>query len=168
MRKKTLFAASLALMVLMAACTEKEGVYNPKKKISKVYKSSVSHYGQYDPETGTLYNQNTHRQDKQLWEEWIWEGNKLTQIRVYENEIEPPSKEEYAAINFIYDGKQIQRIESADEYMSTTARSCSRYKYSQQATASLLRPTPSPTTETKSPKSTLPFKTLRQTHTTSD
>ena len=118
MRKKTLFAASLALMVLMAACTEKEGVYNPKKKISKVYKSSVSHYGQYDPETGTLYNQNTHRQDKQLWEEWIWEGNKLTQIRVYENEIEPYGKEGYAAINFTYDGKQIQRIASADEYMS--------------------------------------------------
>ncbi len=120
MRKNALFAAGMALTILFAACTEKEGVYNPKKKIAKVYASSVYEYGQYDPETDTLYNRNAIRHDKYLSEEWTWEGNKLTQITVYYY-IDPSiDKGDAEVIKFTYDGKQVQRIESEDVYMTFT------------------------------------------------
>ncbi len=111
----------MVLMVLFAACTEKEGVYNPKKKIAKIYTSSVSHYGRYDPETGTLYNQNTFSYDKQLSEEWTWDGNKLSKITVYPISPAPNDQERgHDDIHFTYDGNQIQRIESENEYMTFT------------------------------------------------
>ena len=47
---------ALAALCLFAACSEKEGVYNPKKKIANIYKSGVTIHSSLDESTGRWYS----------------------------------------------------------------------------------------------------------------
>lgn len=85
MKKILLTAMVLAVVAMFASCT-KEGVYNPSKKISRVYESSGS--------------------SKVLTELWHWDGKKLTSIDYYSS-----TGSISRTYNFTYDGKQLTRVD---------------------------------------------------------
>ena len=60
MKKSIIFCFCVALVALFISCDKKEGVYNPSKKIQKIY----------TVEDG----------DKELSEVWHWDGKVLTSI----------------------------------------------------------------------------------------
>ena len=83
---RTLFIALVACMVTFAFTScQKDGVYNPKKKISKIYVS----------EDGG---------DRVLKETWNWDGKVLTSITYGDD----------ATITFNYNKKQLESITSGD------------------------------------------------------
>ena len=82
-----LLAAGLAMAALFAACTEKEGVYNPEKKIAKVYSSSSYVHSYYD-EYADTWQYDTTSMPKQLAEEWKWDGKEFSKIESIS--FEPP------------------------------------------------------------------------------
>lgn len=101
MKKTLLIIMGVALMIGATSC-KKDGVYNPKKKISKIYvdlKSTTTISA-----TGTS---TTTTNPKHLAEEWIWDGNLLKEVRNYnaDGEIE-------ATTTYTYDGKQLIRIDN--------------------------------------------------------
>ena len=77
MKKTALFAAAAALL-LFGAC-QKDGKYNPKQKIAKVYEESNYSYYYYNEYTGE-WNTATDNTPKHLTEEWTWDGKKLSKI----------------------------------------------------------------------------------------
>ncbi|MBR1835483.1 MAG: hypothetical protein IJ785_08290 [Bacteroidales bacterium] len=111
--------ATAAVVCLFASCSEKEGVYSPKKQISKVYESSTSIY-QFRDETDGGWNSDTNVQPKTLAEEWTWDGKKLSRIAFYETHNVNEKSDPYEVVNFTYDGSQLTRAESDDEYMEIT------------------------------------------------
>ncbi|MDR1346448.1 MAG: hypothetical protein LBK03_07075 [Bacteroidales bacterium] len=104
--KKTLFLlAAIAIACSFSAC-EKEGVYHPKKKISKIYLQGDG--------------------AKQLYEKWTWEGKNLIKISdatdqyyrkfTYEKDrIKKILWNDASYISFSYDGKFIKRVDYYDE-----------------------------------------------------
>lgn len=114
-KRLELLAAGLAMAALFAACTEKEGVYNPEKKIAKVYSSSSYVHSYYD-EYADTWQYDTTSMPKQLAEEWKWDGKKLEQITFYDAQVEP-AKPNGEVVKFVYDGKRVVRIEGEDEYV---------------------------------------------------
>lgn len=88
--KKSLYTA-LALLLVSAVFVncQKDGVFNPKKKINKIYKS--------------------HEGGKYLIEEWTWEGNLLGKI-AYCNDTNVLRKAYY-----FYDKKQLVRVENTND-----------------------------------------------------
>lgn len=109
--------AAAAVVCLFSSCSEKEGVYNPKKQISKIYESSTSIYSFLSD--GDWIN-DTNVQPKTLAEEWTWDGKKLTKIAFYETGNVNEKSSPYEVVNFTYDGSQLTRAESDDEYMVFT------------------------------------------------
>lgn len=121
MKKTFLFSMTIALLFVFTSC-EKDGVYNPKKKISKIYM-------QYEDA------------EKELFQTWTWNGNLLSQIvdtygvkQVFEYDGKRIDKIRYtenrtdynrtATTDFIYDGKKIFQIKdesttSGDGYSRT-------------------------------------------------
>ena len=98
----------LAVACLFAACT-KDGVYNPKEKISKIYQSSSTTYsgGGYD---------NTSTTPKHMTEAWTWDGKTVASISYYGSDGDLDN-----TVNFTYDGKRLQRIiNSSKEYTEFT------------------------------------------------
>ena len=86
MRKTQLLKISTILLIgifCLSSC-EKDGVFNPKKKISKIYV-------QYDGDA------------KELAETWTWDKDKLVQIDLKNGLFNIP-------IKFEYDGKQLSKI----------------------------------------------------------
>ena len=119
MKKLAFCAAVLATLCLMSACSEKEGVYSPKKKIAKVYEASTYIYG-YQEDVSSVWFYDTTSSPKTLAEEWTWDGSKLSKITFYETGIVHNKGEVSDMITFTYDGKQVTRIEGYDEYMTIT------------------------------------------------
>lgn len=109
MKKITLTAMVLAVACLFAACT-KDGVYNPKEKISKVYESSSYRYSVGD-------NTTTSSVDKHMIENWTWDGKTVKSINYYES-----NGELSYTINFTYDGKRLTKIQEtgSDSYTEFT------------------------------------------------
>lgn len=66
---------------------QKDGVYSPKEKISKIYQK----------EDGG---------DKYLSEQWVWDGKKLTTINFVDDNY---------TVNFVYDGKQLSEMNMGDQ-----------------------------------------------------
>ena len=118
MKKILVLAMAAAVVSLMGAC-KKEGVYNPKQKIAKVYNESSSTDSYFD---GTEWHTNSYTQPKELVEEWTWDGKLLTQIAY------PYTSEDangnvttmYEYIKFTYDGKQLTEVNSDWERMAIT------------------------------------------------
>ncbi len=126
---------ALAALCLFAACSEKEGVYNPKKKIANIYKSRVTIHSNLDESTGRWYS-DTVTVAKYLSEAWTWDGKKLTKITFYEQNA---STEVEDVINFSYDGKQMVRAEGDGDYMTFSyngkeLKSCAMYDKENTAT----------------------------------
>lgn len=74
---------AVALMFVFASCT-KDGVYTPKKKISKIYKTVVTEQASV----------------KELAETWTWDGKLLSKIDYGDDVV----------VNFTYDKKQLTTI----------------------------------------------------------
>lgn len=104
MRKSIVFCLCVAVIALFAACN-KEGVYNPSKKIQKVYELDEG--------------------QKVLIESWHWDGKLLTSIDSYTGLFTNTTKFSYDDknrlirtddgnfhSNFIYDGNKISSIET--------------------------------------------------------
>ena len=117
MKKLAFCAAVLAILCLMSACSEKEGVYSPKKKIAKVYQASTNIYGFHEEVSGEWFY-DTNSSPKTLAEDWTWDGSKLSKITIYETGNVISKGEVADIINFTYDGKQATRIEGYDQYMT--------------------------------------------------
>ena len=80
MKRITLLVAVLTLEMFFVSCN-KEGLYNPKKKIEKIYssmeyKSEFYNNGSWNVEHDFIY-------PKYLAETWNWEGNRLKSISYY-------------------------------------------------------------------------------------
>ena len=99
MKKITLTAMVLAVACMFAACT-KEGVYNPKEKISKIFESSVSTYTMGSTTT-------TDETPKHPTESWTWDGKLLSSITYYEGD---GTVDE--TVTFTYDGKQLSKMQT--------------------------------------------------------
>ena len=117
MKKLAFCAAVLAILCLMSACSEKEGVYSPKKKIAKVYQASTNIYGFHEEVSGEWFY-DTNSSPKTLAEDWTWDGNKLSKITFYETGSVVSKGEVSDMFTFTYDGKQVTRIEGYDQYMT--------------------------------------------------
>lgn len=79
-KKNVVLWMVLAVICMVSVSCERDGVYQPKKKISKIY---------YDYVTG-----------KDLFCTWVWDGNKLNSI------MDPRGME----LQFFYKGKQIDSV----------------------------------------------------------
>ena len=102
MKKPNLISLAVVLGSLAAisftSCNKKEGIYNPEGKISKVYSEiyTIRPNGSKDTVKG-----------KELREVWKWDKKQLMSIEARENG--------YSwTLHFIYDGKQVTKIESGD------------------------------------------------------
>lgn len=116
--KRSLFCVlALATICLFGACGEKEGRYNPKQEIEKVYRSTSLVEQSLDAATGTWSTVSESSTPKVLAETWDWENGKLMKV-VYSPEVVPGGKEE--TLHFSYDGNRVSRIESSTEYMLFT------------------------------------------------
>ena len=104
MKKITFTAMVLAVAALFAACT-KDGVYNPKEKISRIYESDSYTYYSSD------YS-NSYTTPKHLTELWHWDDNLLNSIDYYNED----GSLSYT-YDFSYDGKRLSR---ADIYASSS------------------------------------------------
>ena len=86
---RTLFIALTACMVAFAFTScQKDGMYTPKKKISKIYTSKDGG-------------------DRILQETWNWDGKVLTSITL--------NDDDDVTINFNYDKKQLSSLTYGDE-----------------------------------------------------
>ena len=108
-----LFTIAMALLFVMASC-EKDGVYNPKKKIDRIYYSFSSSEDSW---------MNTGKHVKEIWK---WDKNLLKSITYCDENGEPMYTENYAyekkrlseitwgkngKYTLIYDKKHLARIE---------------------------------------------------------
>lgn len=93
MKKTFLFLVFACVAMLFSSC-HKEGVFNPKKKISKIYTSS-----------SYTFNGNTTTFDKTLSEEWTWnKNNTLAKIDAHGSLSETTE-------TYTYDKKRVTRID---------------------------------------------------------
>ena len=106
MKKSIIFCLCIAVIALFSACKDPDGVYNPSKKIQKVF--TVNEDG-----------------EKVLAETWRWDGDVLTSIDYldYDGTIALTNRFSYdnqnrliaadgggAHCEYIYDGKKIEKI----------------------------------------------------------
>ena len=85
MKKHILLALYVFVTLILASSCEKEGVYSPEKKISKIYVE-----GSW----------------KRLQQEWTWKGDLLQSVSYYDGPFE---------LRFQYDGKQLISITKLDK-----------------------------------------------------
>ena len=107
MKKLTLLIAVLALGLFFVSCN-KEGQFNPKNKIDRIY-----HSGTYKHEVNVLGEweiSETEDQPKYVSEIWNWEGKVLKSISYYNSEGRLDNTE-----NFEYDGKRLVAISREGE-----------------------------------------------------
>ena len=106
MKKSIVFCLCMAVIALFSACKDPDGVYNPSKKIQKVF--TINEDG-----------------EKVLAETWRWDGDVLTSIDYYDydgtialtNRFSYDSKNRLIALDgggahseYIYDGNKIDKI----------------------------------------------------------
>jgi hypothetical protein len=109
MKKHTIVLAVIAMMFAFSAC-QKDGVYNPKQKISEVYDeySRSTVYQDY-PEYNSTYSQ-----PKSLSETWTWDKNLLMKITY-------PSSYGDNYVDFKYEGKRLSKATTNDGTIITYA-----------------------------------------------
>lgn len=98
-----LLVIALALVFVGASC-QKEGVYNPKQKIDRVYYSEEVITEEYDSYDGT-WDREVETVLKYVKEVWHWDGNLLTSIDFYSQ-----SGDLFYTENYSYDGKRLTRV----------------------------------------------------------
>ena len=111
MKKVLVLMVAAATLLAFTSCN-KEGVYNPKEKIVKIYKSSInsttySYGGQSLTESDTV--------PKYVSEEWTWSGKLLTSISFYSYNYQTKTSVFSNKIDLTYDGKQLTKVASSDD-----------------------------------------------------
>lgn len=118
MKKTVLIAVAAAVALFFGAC-HKDGKYNPKQKISKIYSEYYSTSAFRDNEETWRYD--TVSSPKTLDEEWTWDGNKLAKITYIgydiRNGVRVPANDD---VTFTYDGNQLVEVNSVDGRMVLT------------------------------------------------
>lgn len=116
----------IALMIMTFTSCDKDGVYNPKKKISRIFTSSGS--------------------SKQLVQTWTWDKNLLTKIDFGDNDFyrfeyegkrlsKILSSNGRSTINYFYDGSKYDKVEESykysveESYYSYSVSSLTTYKF---------------------------------------
>ncbi|MBP5728020.1 MAG: hypothetical protein J6Y48_13195, partial [Clostridia bacterium] len=94
MKRTALLLAILLPVAASFTSCKKDGVYNPKQKISRIYRQGSG--------------QNT---EKQLVELWNWDGKKLSSITYYDRSGEMEGTEKFS-----YDGKRLSRIDYISDF----------------------------------------------------
>lgn len=112
MKKTFLFLAFVCIAMLFSSCN-KEGVFNPKKKISKIYT--------YDTYT---VNGTTTTTDKTLSEVWTWNKNILEKIDHYGS-----NNEITGTTTYTYDKKRVVRIDESYQSMFSNYSSRTEFIY---------------------------------------
>lgn len=102
MKKITLLVAILAVGLFFVSCN-KEGVYKPKNKIDRVYRSysykyEVNDYGYWETE-------DNYSSSKYVSQIWNWDGKLLKSISYYDSDGDLDYTE-----NYEYDGKRLSFI----------------------------------------------------------
>lgn len=96
-------SAAILLPLLFTACQkEQEGVYNPKKKIDRIY--SELHHIDYE------YNEQIDL-GKHISEVWNWDGDRLNSITLYDEEGSYGT-----TVTFSYDGNRISGMSYDGQY----------------------------------------------------
>ena len=115
MKRILFFAATVAFVWSFTSCSDKEGDFSPKEKISKIYTSSMysSWYPDIDGEMITYGD----TMDRVLSESGTWDGKQLSSITRY-NYFDNYQYSE--VVTFTYDGKQISRIDEEGMYSLIT------------------------------------------------
>ena len=99
MTKKIIILAA-ATICLFAACQKSEGVFDPGKKLSKIYSETTITYAGMEVSSG-----------RYLSEEWNWDGDKVTRYVSYNTD----GTVRYS-YDFVYDGKNLTRLDANDGY----------------------------------------------------
>ena len=99
----------VAAVCMITSCGEKDGVFNPKEKISAIYYSATYQNETLDRESGEWVT-STDSIPKSIGEKWNWEGKKVTSIEQYEYDGETGSSNMEAKIRFEYDGKRLGKM----------------------------------------------------------
>lgn len=92
--KKTFLILAIACIALLMSSCQKEGVYNPNKKISKIYTTITTN--PIAPETPIVLT------PKYLSESWTWNGKLLEKIDYYSENSDQPKR----TVTFTYDSKK--------------------------------------------------------------
>lgn len=101
--KKNISLLFFACFAMLLVSCHKDGVYNPKKKISKIFVTQTSHYH-------SEYGDNDYNSGRQLREVWTWGKKTLDRIdHYYDNKL---SYTQY----FSYDKNRLVRVSSDDMY----------------------------------------------------
>lgn len=115
MKKLTFAASAMALLFCFASCSEKEGVYTPKKKIDKVYESNTNTIDYYNSDSQTWSNSSTQTVNKHQTQRWTWDGKTVSMIEYLKLD-----GTVYATTNFKYEDDRLVRIENGGEYAVIT------------------------------------------------
>jgi len=114
-----LFVFLLTLGLSFSSC-QKEGVYNPKQKISKIYVDIDYGDEMFFP--------------KQIVQEWTWSNDKLNKVDFYgmsfywmDDDLELEN-ELYQTDRYFYEKNKLVKIEHGEEYYSKLSYSGSKYK----------------------------------------
>lgn len=95
------------MLLATVSCT-KEGVFNPKEKIAKIYKETINVRTEtYDGHSSTTSDTTA----KHLTEEWTWDGKLLTTVTSYYQVSGTPTA--YNVLTLTYDGKQLSKVSDA-------------------------------------------------------
>lgn len=107
MKKVLLIAAAAMLLLSMTSCNKhKDGVFNPKQKISAIYYAFRDQSSWYNSDTHTWEDYDPSITPMHKSEEWTWDGKQLQQIRHYDSDGAILGTE-----TFTYDGKKLVRAE---------------------------------------------------------
>lgn len=110
MKKVLLIAAAAMLLLSMTSCNKhKDGVFNPKQKISAIYEAAKTIDSWYNSDTYTWEDYDPIITPLYKDQEWIWDGKQLQQIRHYDSDGAIRGTE-----TFTYDGKKLVRAEYKD------------------------------------------------------
>ena len=135
MTQKTIFK-TLSVVLLLTLCVsfyscEKEGVFNPKQKISKIYADFERTITVWDPETGE-YTYKHLSFPKQMVQQWRWDDNQLSKIDFWsfyfwwEDEILEPRL--WGTDHYYYENNRLVRINSEDGYTAKITYDGDKYK----------------------------------------
>jgi hypothetical protein len=121
----------LSLCISFYSC-EKEGVFNPTKKISKIYADFETFIAVFDPETEEYSYKNV-LYPKQLTQDWVWDKNKLSKIDFWTYyfiwwEEEISEGRIWGTDNYFYEKNRLIRIEQDGEYFIKILYDGSQYK----------------------------------------
>lgn len=122
MKKVLLIAAAAMLLLSMTSCNkDKEGVYNPKQKISVIYEQSSNIWEDYDGERWIEDDFSSYTKLHKS-QEWTWDGKLLKQIKGYTNE----GVLSYTQ-TFTYEKKKLTRVDYVDAEDSYTSYATFEY-----------------------------------------